>query len=92
MDGTGSTAAARSVGIAGREGREEVAPSAGCWCPRGPPAERKKYIYTHHSRLVQDVMEQCVLGLSPQCTQRGASFQLFKLILTEELLWRAVPA
>lgn len=50
MDGTGSTAAARSVGIAGREGREEVAPSAGCWCPRGPPAERKKYIH-----IVQDL-------------------------------------
>lgn len=30
---------------------------------------------------VQDVLEQCVLGLSSQRTQTGANFQLFKLIL-----------
>lgn len=42
MDGTGLTAAARPAEIAGREGREEAAPSAGCWCPRGPPGESKK--------------------------------------------------
>lgn len=37
MDETELTAAAWSAETAGTEGREEAAPLAGCWCPRGPP-------------------------------------------------------
>lgn len=42
MDGTGLIAAAKSAETADREGREVVAPLAGCLCPREPPSESKK--------------------------------------------------
>lgn len=56
MDGTESTAAAWSAEIAGREGREEVAPLAGCRCPRGPPEVSKEKENKHRFQVcVQNV-------------------------------------